>query len=309
MVEFTQPWVLLLLPPVLYLDWRWRREKTVPVFEFFPGEAGPLTSPGTLVLSGLPIILRMGTLVALLIALAGPGVRRVGLGAEDGGAAVMAAMDLSGSMLEEDMGGRSRLQVAREELHRFVEGLEGVQVGLLTFAGEAVTRVPLSIRHERLLEVLERLQPSEVDDGTALGNAVGIGAIRLQSVPARSRALVILTDGVNNSGAVDPLTAARMAHELGIRVFCIGVGGGSGGSGLDEALLSRMASSGGGAYYRAEDRAGLGEVLREIGDGEVSPVLAGVGVFQEKHGAVLMLAALLLLSEGLIRVLRLGGLS
>ena len=302
MIELSRPWALLLVPLLLLLIWsRWSRNPG-PARETSPESSADYVGPGGRFLSRLALPLRLGAIVALALVLAGPGTMEAVSDEAGGEVAVVAALDLSGSMLEADLAGRQRLQVAKAELHRFVESLPGLKIGLVVFSGEAVTRVPPTARHAFLLEQLSQVQGLPVDDGTALGDAVAVATNRLRATEAGARVLVVLTDGASNSGALSPITAVELAREMGIRVSCIGVGPEDGGANLDKTLLSRMASVGGGVFSRAEDPAGLGRVLREVVEMETGPVVVRSMGFHPRHLDLILVAAILLLAEGLLRL-------
>ena len=204
---------------------------------------------------------------------------------------IMLAFDISSSMLAEDFQPQNRLEVARAQVMEFVRLRQSDRIGVVSFAGEALTQVPLTADHQVVLAAIEQLQPGQLDDGTAIGTAIATASNRLRAASGASKVLVLLTDGVNNRGQVDPRTAARAAAAFGIRVYAIGVGTegmapvpvGRGLFGLryetqrveiDDALLTEVARATGGRYFRAKDAAGLQRVTREIDRLERTPTLA-----------------------------------
>ena len=140
------------------------------------------------------------------------------------GVDIVLALDASGSMKAEDFQPRNRLEVAKEAAARFVQGRPNDRIGLVTFAGQAVTRAPLTLDQESLVQSIQRVEIGELAEGTAIGTALATAVHRLRASDARSRVVILLTDGVNNAGEVDPLTAAEAARALGARVYTIGVG-------------------------------------------------------------------------------------
>jgi len=302
MVELARPWVLFLLLPLGWWVVVWWRSTTWALPQGLPAppqggapaeEMGSLHPP-------LPWLLRSLGLGALVLALAGPRVPRSLPLPPQEGVAIVVAMDLSGSMGIRDLDGRSRLEVAREEVLRFVEARPRDRIGLVTFAGEALTRVPPTTTHRYLREVVRSLEVSPVDDGTALGVGLGLAAHRLQSVDSPSRVVILVTDGRSNAGAVEPLPVAEAAGRLGVRIHAVGLGGEVGEDPLNEALLQTIAGVGGGRYFQASDPVGLQKTLTAIDELEKGPVARAQAVdYRSLHHGILMVGALLLLLESL----------
>ena len=177
---------------------------------------------------------------------------------------------------------RDRLYVAKEVLKDFVQGRIGDRIGLVVFAGLPYTQCPLTLDYDVLVSLLDRAQIGMVQDGTAIGSAIGTGVMRLKDSQATSRVIILLTDGINNKGKVSPDTAANLAKELGIKVYAVGVGS----RGLvpypwrkdvfgniiyrnrelpvDDEGLTRVAETTGGKYWRATDSEALREIYAEI---------------------------------------------
>jgi len=235
--------------------------------------------------------LRLLALAGCVLALAHPYARGGERREMRDGIDIMLAFDISSSMLAEDFQPQNRLEVARTQVKDFVRLRESDRIGVVSFAGEALTQVPLTADHQVVLAAIEQLQPGQLDDGTAIGTAIATASNRLRSATGNSKVLVLLTDGVNNRGQVDPRTAARAAAAFGIRVYAIGVGTegmapvpvGRGLFGLryetqrveiDDALLTEVARATGGRYFRAKDAAGLQRVTREIDRLERTPTVA-----------------------------------
>jgi Ca-activated chloride channel family protein len=192
------------------------------------------------------------------------------------------------------------------------------QVGIVAFSGEALTQVPLTVDYPVLLAAVDNLQPGQLEDGTAIGTAIATSANRLHDAPGRSKVLVLLTDGVNNRGTIDPRTAANAAAALGIRMYTIGVGSegmapvpvGRGVFGLryenrpveiDEQLLEYVAQVSGGRYFRARDGMALQRIYEQIDQLERSPIRAKRYVrYQELYRWPLGLAIAALVLELLI---------
>ena len=304
MLEWTRPGFLVLLLPVLAaVAWRIRAgSRGLP--QHLPRDA---SSPAILMgrvgrafqeRLGTGFLLRVGALVLLVLALAGPGIVRPLPSSPREGVALMVALDVSGSMETRDQGLDTRLQAAAEEVGRFIRRRPRDRIGLVTFAGEARILVPPTASHGYLQGLLQDLEPRGDEGGTALGAGLGLAAHGLLAVPSPSRAVLLVTDGRNNAGTLDPLPVSRAARELGVRVHAVGVGGEGGGEPLDQGLLTRVARRGGGSYFRARDPEGLRRVMMAIDSLETGPVEEKKPVeHRSLHTPFLLLACLLLLGE------------
>jgi Ca-activated chloride channel family protein len=235
------------------------------------------------------------------------------------GVDVMAVLDVSGSMKAQDFA-PNRLEAAKAVLAEFVAGRPHDRVGLVVFAGEAFTQVPLTLDQRILASAIERASTGMVADGTAIGSALATAVGRLKDSAAKSRVVVLLTDGVNTQGDIDPLTAAEMAASMGIRVYTIGVGRSGRFSQVvddpvfgkrrvmvqtevDEELLTRVADETGGRFFRARDEAALREIYATIDRLEKSEItslrhLAWRDLYPWLAGAAL---AMLLLEWALVQ--------
>jgi Ca-activated chloride channel homolog len=288
LVQFASPWAfaVLLLVPLIWWWQRARRASAVP----FPGmDILRAARPPAARWRRWTLVLRTLVLVLLTAAAAmpyGPGAARRSW---TSGIDLMLAMDISSSMLAEDFQPQNRLEVARAQLAEFVRRRTEDRVGLVAFSGEALTQVPLTTDHAVVLGAVARLQPGQLEDGTAIGTAIATAANRLRAATGGAKVMVLLTDGVNNRGQVDPRTAARAARAFGIRIYAIGVGTegmapvpvGRGLFGLryemrpveiDDALLTEVAEATGGRYFRARDADALERITREIDRLERAPV-------------------------------------
>lgn len=285
-MRFLHPWVLLLIPPVCGgLAW-WL---LVP-----PGRRRPalrFSDVGLLRRSGgldRPWILRIPDILTVvaaglfLVALARPRWGTLDREVLTEGYDIMLALDVSDSMRAEDFRPSNRLEVAKETIRRFIDGRPDDRIGLVLFAAESVTRVPLTVDHAMLREAVRKVDFGIIDGTrTAIGMGLAACVNRLKDARGRSRVIILLTDGVNNAGLVDPLTAARLAQAYGLRVYTVGVG--SKGkvpfpvphpvlgkqyrfveADLDEATLAEVARLTGGRYYRATDAGALRSIYAEI---------------------------------------------
>lgn len=227
----------------------------------------------------LPFILRMLVLALLIFALARPQSSSKSQDFSVEGIDIMIALDISGSMLAEDFR-PNRLEVAKKTALEFIEMRPTDRLGISVFSGESFTLCPLTTDHALLKELTSGVSTGMVEDGTAIGDGLANAINRLRESEAISKVIILLTDGINNAGVIDPLTAAEIASVYGTRVYTIGVG--SKGSvpypfqtplgvqyrqveiPVDEALLQQMADMTGGTYYWADNEQTLQEIYKEI---------------------------------------------
>jgi Ca-activated chloride channel homolog len=320
-IQFASAWALPLLV-VLPVWWLWRRRRHTAAIIFSRVAAlakGPRAGRG---IARFLFALRNLALIAAIIALARP---RSGARAEDvtsEGINIVIAFDISSSMLAQDFQPQNRLEVARQKVREFVAMRKSDRIGIVAFSGEALTQVPLTTDYPVVAAAINNLQPGQLEDGTAIGTAIATAANRLKDAPGQSRVMVLLTDGVNNRGSIDPRTAARAAAAIGIRIYAIGVGTegmapvpvGRGLFGLryemrpveiDDALLTEVARLTGGRYFRARDAAALDRITREIDRLERVPVQTRSYVrFTELYRWPLALALLALTAELMVAARR-----
>jgi Ca-activated chloride channel homolog len=284
------PWALVALV-LLPLVWWLRRRAAVHAMPFSALDTVVQAAPRRSRVRVWLLRLRLLALVGCVLALAHPYARGGERRERRDGIDIMLAFDISSSMLAEDFQPQNRLEVARANVKEFVRLRDSDRIGVVSFSGEALTQVPLTADHQLVTAAIDQLQPGQLEDGTAIGTAIATASNRLRAARGNSRVLVLLTDGVNNRGQVDPRTAARAASAFGIRIYAIGVGTegmapvpvGRGLFGLryetqrveiDDALLTEVAKATGGRYFRAKDAAGLERITREIDRLERTPVLA-----------------------------------
>ncbi|HEU4748443.1 MAG TPA: VWA domain-containing protein [Gemmatimonadaceae bacterium] len=304
---------LLLLLPAWWL-WRRHRRKDAIVFSRTVVLAeGP--ARGSWIPKAI-FLLRNLALFFLILALARP---RAGARTEtrtSEGINIVIAIDLSSSMLAMDFRPNNRLEVAKEKVREFVARRTSDRIGIVAFAGEALTQVPLTTDYPVVMQAVANLQAGQLEDGTAIGTAIATSANRLRDAPGRSRVMIVLTDGVNNRGTTDPLTAAKAAAAYGIKIYGVGVGsvgmapvpvGRSRNGGLrfeyqpvriDDALLTNIARMTGGRYFRARDAAALRTTYEQIDRLERTPVRSSTIVrYSELYRWPLVLGILALLAE------------
>ncbi len=279
MLEFAHPWVLLLAPALavlLLLARRLPRGRAAlrhPSLALLPAGAGGWRSAAGRILFGL----RLAALVLVVLALARPRLAHSTREVEGEGIDIVVALDISGSMRALDFQPQDRLGVAKQVIREFVTQRPSDRIGLVVFASRAFTQCPLTVDRTVLLGFLDEVEVGLIEDGTAIGLGLATATNRLKQSTARSRTVILLTDGLNNVPTLEPATAADLARALGVRVYTVGVG--REGSApypvddpllgrrmtriethIDEALLRRIAATTGGEYFRAEDP----EALRAI---------------------------------------------
>src|SRR5437899_5379062 len=237
----------------------------------------------------LPVTLRSACLGAWIVAAAGPRVGAARSETRSEGISLVLCVDLSSSMLAEDFAPANRIDVAKQTALEFVRARTSDRIGVVAFAAQALTQVPITTDYAVLEEALRELRVGMLEDGTAIGTAIATSATRLRRAPGKSKVVVLLTDGENNKGTVDPRTAAQAAAAFGIKIYTIGVGTqgeapvptGQGPLGLryetmpvkiDEQLLDEVAHTTGGRYFRATDAASLSNIFGEINRLEKTPV-------------------------------------
>jgi Ca-activated chloride channel family protein len=262
----------------------------------------------------IPVVLRFLALAILILALARP---QTGLTSESittEGIDIVLAMDVSSSMLAEDLQ-PNRLEAAKEVAAAFVQGRPNDRIGLVAFAGEAFTQAPLTLDHDVIVGLLEEMEVGMIEDGTAVGMGLATAVKRLEASDAKSRVVVLLTDGRNNRGEIGPATAAQLAEALGVKVYTIGAG--SRGTArvpvddprmgrryvtmrvdIDEESLREVAEKTGGRYFRATDRDSLEAVYQEIDTLETTEMeVEHYTRYGERFPLVLGAGFLLLLTE------------
>ncbi len=297
-LSFQDPWhlLLLLLLPILALARHRRRAYGELTYSSLPARVDGFLGGGYMNGSWrlhLPFYLRLLALALLITAFARP---QLGFAREENlteGIDIQIVLDISGSMAAEDFQPRNRLAVAKDVMQEFVAGRRGDRIGIVIFAGNALTRAPLTSDHQMLRLLLDSIALHTLPDGTAIGMALAAGAARLKDSQAETRVIVLVTDGVNNSGAIDPDSAAAVCEGLGIKVYTVGVGTAGrvpvpmqfrDAAGrietrrvnmdveVDEDLLRSIAGRTGGRFFQAVDSRSLREVFAEIDRLEKTPL-------------------------------------
>lgn len=289
-IHFAQPgflFFLIIIP--LMLVWYWFKHKSISpdiqisdtsVFEKTPRSIRQRLYHGL-------FILRMFALIFLIVALARPQSHSSSQDVTVEGIDIIIASDISGSMLAEDFK-PNRLEASKEVAMSFIDGRPTDRIGLVVFSSEAFTQCPLTTNHSVLKNLFSDIHSGMIDDGTAIGDGLATAVNRLRKSHAVSKVIILLTDGINNQGAIDPMTAAEISKLYGIRVYTIGVGTlgmapypfktpfgiqyQSVDVKIDEALLKQIAELTNGKYFRATNKQKLEEIYKEIDKLEKSKI-------------------------------------
>ncbi|MBK9732456.1 MAG: VWA domain-containing protein [Chitinophagaceae bacterium] len=324
-IVFADQWVLWLLPAVIALAiawWYFLAKKNNPAMELsstrsFAGYRNPLRASLKKMLPALRVL----TILLLLVALARPQTSYDEQKVTTEGIDIVLAIDVSSSMLAKDFS-PNRMESAKKEATNFIDERPHDRIGLVIFSGESFTQCPATIDHAVLKKQLSQIRNGLLEDGTAIGMGLATATQRMKESKAKSKVVILMTDGVNNKGLIDPLTACDIAMQYGVRVYTIGIG--TNGKAMtpvamspdgdfifdyqdvqiDEELLKDIAKKTGGQYFRATNNKKLKEIYAQIDKLEKTKI--EMSAFQrktEKFHAFVLLAGLILLVEILLRYL------
>lgn len=271
------------------------------------------------ILRHVPFVLRIAALCLIVIALARPRSSSQMESIDTEGIDIVLAMDVSTSMLARDFK-PDRINAAKDIAIEFIAQRPSDRMGIVVFAGESYTQCPLTTDRASLINLMKEVQTDLIEDGTAIGNGLATAVARMMDSDAPSRVVILLTDGVNNSGEVAPLTAAEIAKTYGVRVYTIGVG--ANGTApypvmtpwgvevqdvkveIDEELLKEVAQTTGGRYFRATDNTKLAEIYSEINKMETArTTVDSFPIYKELFGGYALAALACLLLELIVRLL------
>jgi Ca-activated chloride channel family protein len=281
-VTFANPlflWGLLLVPLLIY--WYVRRHRAATTEIRYSTLRAFATVKPTLKerLRHLPFVLRAIAVLVLIVALARPQTMSQGENVTTEGIDIVLLLDISTSMLAEDFQ-PNRVEAAKEVAQKFIDARRNDRIGLVIFAGQSFTQCPMTLDYRVLKNLLRVVKPRMIEDGTAIGMAIAQGVNRLKDSKAKSKVMILLTDGVNNRGEIDPLTAAQIAQTFGIRIYTVGVG--TEGVApvpfvtdfgiryqnmevdIDEKTLGKIAEITEGRYFRAKDNRALRTIYEQI---------------------------------------------
>lgn len=283
MMEFKNPEFFILLPLLpLVLLWLAKQKRSAFLFSATKKFKQTRDRSAARFLFYLNI-LRIVALIFMIVALARPQHVAAEREYQASGLDIMLALDISGSMLAEDFKPVNRMTVAKEEAKKFVHGRKSDRIGLVVFAKKSYTQCPLTLDYSVLMKLIDDVEIGMIKDGTAIGLGVANAVNRLRESDGKSRVIILLTDGDNNAGNIDPITAAELAKSFGIKVYTIGIG--TGGMvpfpiddpifgkryvqakvDIDEKTLKRIADITGGLYFPARDAKMLSEIYNRIGE-------------------------------------------
>ncbi len=319
-ITFKNPeflWLLIGLVPMIagyiWYQAKWQASIRLSTIGVFDGAPVSLKY----YLRHIPPFLRLSAIALIIIALARPQSSENFTDKEVEGIDIVICTDISGSMRARDFT-PDRLEAAKEVASKFIESRPNDRIGLVIFGGESFTQCPLTTDHTVIQNLLSEIKSGMLEDGTAVGLGLATSAARLKDSDAKSKVIILLTDGVNNMGEVSPQTAGEIAREFGIRVYTIGVG--TRGTApmpvqtpfgeqyqqmeveIDEEMLTEIAQMTGGKYFRATNKSALEGVYQEIDQLEKTRI--SVIEFSEKNDEYLkfaLLAGLFLLVEIVLR--------
>jgi Ca-activated chloride channel family protein len=234
-------------------------------------------------------VLRAMAIVLLAFALARPQSGRKGQEISSEGIDIMLVLDISGSMRAEDFKPHNRLYVAKQVIKEFIEGRQSDRIGLVVFSRQSFTQCPLTLDYGVLYNFLDHVDFGMIEDGTAIGLAIANAVNRLRVSDAKSKVIILLSDGRNNAGEIDPITAAQAAKAMNVKIYTIGAGKPGNApypvddpifgrryiyieNEIDEATLKQIAQITGGEYFRAEDEKALARIYRQISQMEQTKV-------------------------------------
>lgn len=321
-ITFANPeffWLLLLIPLLVlwYAFWDKKSKVTLTVSS---ATAFKQDSLWTSRLYHLLFVLRMLALAFAILALTRPQTRSESAKTKiTDGIDIVMAIDVSASMLSQDLK-PNRFEALKKVASQFVKDRPSDRIGLVVYAGESYTKTPATSDKSIILNSIKELTYGQIEDGTAIGMGLATAVNRLKESKAKSRVIILLTDGVNNSGFIDPQTAAEMAAEYGIKVYTIGIG--TNGQALspyalnpdgsimyrmqqvviDEALMKKIAKTTEGRYFRATDNKKLEEIYNEINKMETTEIEEfKYTQVDEKFRILVIIAGLLLLLEFVLK--------
>lgn len=314
-IEFAQPgffWLLLIIPLMIAYYW-WRNRQLQGVMGVSVAGAFALKTKNRMrIWRHYGTVLRSLALITLVTALARPQSAVNWQNETMEGIDIMIASDISGSMLSEDFK-PNRLEAGKNIAISFIKNRPSDLIGLVVFSGESFTQCPLTIDHDVLINLFHEIKNGMIDDGTAIGMGLATAVNRLKSTEGKSKVIILLTDGVNNTGEIPPVTAAEIAKQFGIRVYTVGLG--TNGSAIcpvldqlgkthyvkmpveiDEPTLQKISGITGGKYFRARNNTDLTGIYQQID--KMEKVKIAVTQYHKKteHYLPFAIAALVLLS-------------
>jgi Ca-activated chloride channel homolog len=281
-VTFAYPgflYLFLLLPLMVFAHWKIRTKRRTDIRISDISSFSNYTPSFRQRIGWLPLLCRFLAVTLIIVALARPRSSSKGTNVTSEGISIVLAMDVSSSMLAEDLR-PNRIEASKRVASQFIEGRPTDLIGLVIFSGESFTQCPITSDHSVLQNLMGDIKSGVLEDGTALGEGLATAIARIKDSKAKSKVIILLTDGVNNSGSIAPLTAGEIAKTFGIRVYTIGVG--RNGTApypfktpfgiqyqnvdvqIDEQILQQISEATDGKYFRATDNSKLKEIYAEI---------------------------------------------
>lgn len=273
--------LLLLLPLLAWWYWRTYTKRTATIRYSNLDLLKNLPRPSNYWSRHAQFALRLLALALVIVALARPQSGHTEEEVTTEGIDIVLALDISSSMLAEDFKPKNRLEAAKLVAEQFINGRKNDRIGMVVFAARSFTQCPLTLDYGILINFLRKVEIGMIDDGTAIGLGLATAVDRLRNSKAKSKVIILLTDGVNNAGEIDPITAARLAEAFGVRIYTVGAG--TRGEAMypvqdpifgkryvrmpveiDEAMLKNIASMTKGDYFRATDRQSLEKIFAQI---------------------------------------------
>ncbi|HCY90479.1 MAG TPA: aerotolerance regulator BatA [Chitinophagaceae bacterium] len=317
-ISFAYPWVLalfLVLPLMIYLEWKRKRTRQASiVLSAIPSGTWKNWKSA---FGFIPFVLRLLAISGIILAMARPQEKNVTQDAEGEGIDIMLCLDVSGSMTAQDFT-PNRMEASKKVAIEFVQKRSTDRIGVVIFSGESFTQCPLTTDHAMVINAIRNIRNGLLEDGTAIGSGLATGVDRLRNSQSASKVLLLLTDGENNGGLIDPKTAKEIAKTYGVRVYTIGVG--SEGYArqpvqtpfgivvqqekvsIDEKLLTEIATETGGQYFRARDNRALDQIYASIDQMEKSKVEIRQTVrYKERFLPFALIALFSLLFEWILR--------
>ncbi|MCC8143826.1 MAG: VWA domain-containing protein [Tannerellaceae bacterium] len=309
--------LLLLIPMIAWYIWKLRNAQASLQVSSSEAFDLPGATSWKVYLRHVPFILRVVAIALLIIVLARPQSTNSWQNSSTEGIDIMLAMDISGSMLAQDLK-PDRLEAAKDVAAAFINGRPNDNIGLVVFSGESFTQCPLTTDHAVLLNLFKDIHSGMIQDGTAIGLGLANSISRIKDSQAKSKVIILLTDGENNMGEIAPITAAEIAQAFGIRVYTIGVGTRGEApypfqtpfgikyqnipTDIDEPTLKQIAAITGGEYFRATDNASLKNIYAEIDKLEKTKIsVQEYSKKQEEYKNWALLVFVLLLLEIVLR--------
>ncbi len=318
-ITFGQPLFFLLFALIpLMIYWKVRKKKKqTATFKISTTRGLSRARSWKNTFQNTPFILRLLALSCIIVALARPQVQFEEQRTEGEGIDIILCIDISGSMTSQDFT-PNRMEAAKKVAENFVNGRPNDRIGIVIFSGESFTQCPLTTDHAMLINQISQIRNGLLEDGTAIGSGLATSVDRLRSSKAKSKVVILLTDGVNNGGLIDPATAMEIAKTFHVKVYTIGVG--TNGYAptpvstplgivmqnekvtIDEQLLKNIAQQTGGEYFRATDNNSLANIYKKIDSMEKSKVeITSFHRYTEKFYPLVFAAMILLVLEYLLR--------